>query len=295
MYTITDSNACGVYPSTDTIYVQIHPLPSSGIQPHRFDFCDGGQVTLTANPGYTYYQWYYGGNSVYSNTITFTNTAANVNLTIKDSMNCTTIEHFQIFEHSVVPSINTSAQTYCSGDSVTLNVSPDFSAYIWSTGDTTDSITVFNGQFFSVMVSDSIGCQGNDSITINEIIIPQPNLYFDTLNCVLYTDSLPNTTYQWYYNGNPAGNDSSFISADSAGSYFLVILQNGCNSTSDTLNVNCLTTSDAGLNLNLPSIDFILFPDPASSVLTILNYQNLDIEITAKAQLNLLQKEILLK
>jgi Secretion system C-terminal sorting domain/PKD domain/Beta-propeller repeat len=69
--------------------------------------------------------------------------------------------------NSITPS---GATTFCAGDSVILTVDPS-SSYSWNTGDSTQSITVFNGGNYTVTVTDSNTCaiSGQQTVIVNTL------------------------------------------------------------------------------------------------------------------------------
>ncbi|OFY05388.1 MAG: hypothetical protein A2W93_05535 [Bacteroidetes bacterium GWF2_43_63] len=72
--------------------------------------------------------------------------------------------------------------TICSGSSVTLNAGPGFTSYTWSTGSSSQSITVNTGASYSVTVSAGT-CTASDAININVVAVPVVNLGADTTIC----------------------------------------------------------------------------------------------------------------
>ncbi len=59
--------------------------------------------------------------------------------------------------------------TICNGCSVTLNAGAGFTSYIWSNGETTQTIIVDSTGTYSVMVTDANGCSGGDTIVVNVV------------------------------------------------------------------------------------------------------------------------------
>lgn len=96
----------------------------------------------------------------------------------------------------------TGATKFCTGDSLIISAGPNLS-YLWSTGQTTQEIVVYNSGNYSVTVSDAAGCEGF-SINIPVTVDPDdtPSIYTnkDTINCpgtpVVLTSSLA-PSYQW--------------------------------------------------------------------------------------------------
>jgi hypothetical protein len=69
-----------------------------------------------------------------------------------------------------------SNQSFCQGDSLILNCSP-FQKYQWSTGDSTQSITIKKPGAYHCYIYDSLGCYArSQTIVVNEIPIRNSNL-----------------------------------------------------------------------------------------------------------------------
>src|SRR5207247_64985 len=75
------------------------------------------------------------------------------------------------------PSVTASGPTtFCAGGSVTLTASSGAS-YLWSTGATTQSITVVSSGSYSVTVTDANGCSAtSDGITVSVDPLPTPSI-----------------------------------------------------------------------------------------------------------------------
>ena len=69
-----------------------------------------------------------------------------------------------------------SNQSFCQGDSLTLSCSP-FQKYQWSTGDSTQSISIKKPGAYHCYIYDSLGCYArSQTIVVNEIPIKTSNL-----------------------------------------------------------------------------------------------------------------------
>ncbi len=67
------------------------------------------------------------------------------------------------------------SQTVCNGTGVKLDAGswPSGYTYIWNTGDTTQTITVYTSGTYSVIVNNVAGCAGKSSVKINVVNKPQ--------------------------------------------------------------------------------------------------------------------------
>ena len=148
--------------------------------------------------------------------------------------------------------------TFCSGGSVVLT-SSSATGNTWSTGETTESITVSSGGTYTVMVDDGVcvsGASSGTTVTVNAL--PSiPTITADgplTLSLgesvVLSTIPGVGLSYQWQINGlDIAGATTSTYTVTEAGIYSVVVTNgSSCDATSLGIEV---TVSEL---FNIPSI-----------------------------------------
>jgi gliding motility-associated-like protein len=92
-------------------------------------------------------------------------------------------------------------QAICFGSSVILDAGPNFSSYLWSTGETTRTITVSSAGIYSVSAT-RWGCSTSDTVTVSLIPAPDVNLGPDETICsgqsfTFDAGSCNSCTYQW--------------------------------------------------------------------------------------------------
>lgn len=178
-YTVVINNACGTVTSTNSISVTISgtapvvPVITAG---GPLTFCEGGSVSLSipVQSGVAY-QWKRGGLNVGINS---NNLSANTSgvYTVEVSNTCGSIASgngitIQVNPVPAAPVITANGPTsFCAGGSVLLSL-PAASAYNWSTGASTQSITVTT----AITVTGTIiqnGCSSaatSQTITINPV------------------------------------------------------------------------------------------------------------------------------
>lgn len=120
----------------------------------------------------------------------------------------------------------------CPGDNAMLSSTAGFDSYLWSTGDSTESITVSDGGVYSLTVSDGNGCNFETNFDLfGPVMIDAQAIINDaqgtndngsiTLNP---TGGIDPYTFQW-----STGSDQSSINNLSEGRYYVTIADDiGC-------------------------------------------------------------------
>jgi hypothetical protein len=137
-----------------------------------------------------------------------------------------------------IASISTSgATTFCTGGSVTLTSSAG-SSYLWSTGATTQSITVNSSGSYTVRVTNANGCSATSaptSVTVNTLPIATITASSGTTFCSGSSVTLTASTgssYLW-----STGATTQSITASTTGNYSVTVTTNGCSTTSSATSV----------------------------------------------------------
>ncbi len=226
---VSDANGCG---SSDTIVIDeavAVSLADEGV-------CDGGDVIL--DPGtYNSYLWSTGDSTP---TITVGSMAMTYGVTVVDSNGCTSSDSASITTLAN-PNPNAGADVQACADAtpITLDAGAGFAGYSWSSGDTTQTTDVTMSGVYDVVVTDTNGCEGADTVEVTVNPNPSVNLGSDTTVCQFdlpYSISAPSaTSYLW-----STGATTQSIDVDTAAgvmSYSVVITDaNGCTG-SDTIDI----------------------------------------------------------
>jgi hypothetical protein len=147
-----------------------------------------------------------------------------------------------------MPSVSLpSNASLCPGGSLLLDAGPGYASYLWSTGATTQSISVTLPGVYSVTATDLAGCQSSTSTTVQNFPTPSTILGMDTTICpdtFAVFSSAPFMTYIW-----STGAMGGSIQATTAGTYTITVTDvNGCVWTDDvvlSLNTDCIWPGDA--------------------------------------------------
>ncbi len=134
--------------------------------------CNGGTLTLTAEPGFDSYLW---SNGSTANTLTITQSGTYA-LTVTNSIGCAATDEITVNIETVQPTI-TGNLTITEGQTTTLSTQEGFDQYVWSNEATTSQISVSEGGTYSVTVTSTNGCTGSATATVqalnrNELLIP---------------------------------------------------------------------------------------------------------------------------
>ena len=240
-YYVAQMNAAGYEGPRVMVTVTVNALPATPIISANgpTSFCTGGSVDLTSSSS-TGNVW-----STTATTATISVTSSgSYSVTVTDVNGCsassaaTTVN----VSNAPAPTINASATQACAGETVTISASTSDS-YFWSTGATTNEITVSNAGTYGVTVTGSNGCSANSG----NIVVTAGQASASTLN-VTALDAYTLNGVEYMTSGT-----------------FTQVIQNevGCDSTI-TLNL----TLTAGIN-ELNGVAYEVYPNPTADQFTI--------------------------
>ena len=234
--TIYDANGCSS--NSTPVNIVVNPLPIASAA-NGGPYCVGNTISLSATGGGTYLWSGPGGfTSTAQNPIRTNSTVAmsgiyTVTVTI-NGCSSTATTNVLINANPPAPTINNSGPaTFCQGQSTTLT-SSSASGNTWSTGATSQSITVTSSGSYSVIFTNTNGCFSSSSVYP---IIVQPNSAVPTItpdgpltfcegNSVVLTSNFPDNDlhYNVWYNGNtviPDIGDNSYVTITTSGTYYV--------------------------------------------------------------------------
>ncbi|MCC6463112.1 MAG: gliding motility-associated C-terminal domain-containing protein [Saprospiraceae bacterium] len=159
-YTVTVSNAQGCT-GTDTYVASIPATPFVNITGAN-TICPGSSTTLNASAGFNMYQW----STASGNPSISVSAAGNFTVTVTDDFGCTATDVFSVSLLAAPnPNISGPAQI-CATSNATFSVPGSFTAFSWSTGVSTPTITVNTANTYTVTVTAANGCTGTDTQTL---------------------------------------------------------------------------------------------------------------------------------
>ena len=245
--TVTNANGCSATSAVTSIVVNANPVANI-TSLNGNTFCQGGSVTLVSSPGASY-AW---SNGAFTQSITVTSTSTlTVTVTNADGCSATSAPFTVTMNAAPVATVTANGPTtFCAGGSVVLSA-PAAASYLWSSGETTQTIVASVDGPYTVTVTDGNGCSAT-SANMNITVLALPTVQAiagSNALCVGSTTTLTNTTIGGVWSSNntsvatiAANGEVTGVSAGTATMTYTVTNANGCsNAVSFTINVNAAT------------------------------------------------------
>ncbi len=201
---ISDGKGCK---GSDSIYVRLSN--SLSVQLNDLTICAGDSVILDAQYSTNNYSFLWNTNAT-SSTIVAKNSGI-YGVVVDDGNGCKGSDSM-LLAVNALPVVDLGAdKNICAGTSVNLSVQNAAAGwnYLWNNNATNSSISVNqNGKYF-VQITDANQCKSADTISVNVIALPTPDVLRDTVVCpnntLLFNASTYDNgngayTYLWYNN-----------------------------------------------------------------------------------------------
>lgn len=213
--------------------------------------CEGGTALLDAGPGFSDYFW-----SLGSMTPSVTvGTSGMYSVTVTDENGCAAMDTIMVEVGDLSVDLGGDIDL-CAGSTATLDPGGGFDSYTWSTGATTQSISVNMAGTYMVTVSNG-GCEASDEVDINTGEL-ELNLGPDIILCNEETTTLDAGSDYVSYLWMPGSLTSQEIIV-SPGTYTLIVTdENGCTATDEISILDGTVEVDLGADLLLCSGETIL-------------------------------------
>ncbi|MCB0430645.1 MAG: gliding motility-associated C-terminal domain-containing protein [Flavobacteriales bacterium] len=261
-YTVTGSVMFGslTCKNTDQVSVKVNNLPTVATS-NDTAVCLGESANLNASGGVNF-SWSPTGsldNPNISNPVATPTATTTYTVTVQDTNSCANTGTVKVTIYPL-PTLNVGSDIdFCEGDSAKLTVT-NGASYLWSTGATTQSITVKTTGTYSVTVTDNHSCSNSASVNVTVHPNPVADAGTDQKICRGTSTQLTATggdQYLWYPSDvlDNANIASPTATPTKAITLFIVTVTNsttGCSST-DTVSItaNTLTGADAGPNKSI--------------------------------------------
>ena len=169
--------------------------------------------------------------------------------------------------------------TFCLGDSVVLSAPAGYT-YLWSTGATTQSITVISSGSYQVTVTNANGCSTTSASTpVQVATISTPSITANGATSFCQGESVVLTAPSGYSYLWSNGSTGSSITVSTAGSYTVTVTNAaGCSATSASVAVTIdplpsVTATAQGATTFCPGDSVMLMANPGLSNYTWSNGQ----------------------
>lgn len=168
--------------------------------------------------------------------------------------------------------------TGCNGTAVTLDAGSLYDTYLWSTGDTTPSISVSSAGVYSVTVTDMHGNSSTDAVQVDFDLNFTPTIYhLDMGNntFMFWTGATPGANaWTWDFgDGYGSNNAVATHTFTGGGPYNICVwVTNPCHTGSTCMQLEAWNTNnDAAANKRgatqdqLTKVDIIPYPNPSTN------------------------------
>lgn len=227
-YSVYISGICGTI--KDSAYITVdQPLPSIDLGNDTI-FCAG---TLVLDPGSFPGASYLWNNNSTNQTIAVNQTGT-YHVTLSNACN-TVSDTIHVLVTGPPTEALGNVVKFCAGTSLTLNAQNPGSSYVWSTGDSVQSVTLSNGGKYWVTVTNACGVITDTVDLVVEQPMPDVTLGNDTIICI-------GDTLNLFHNKGDVNtrwsNGSTFknIAVTTTGLYWVEVF-NSCGSWYDTIEV----------------------------------------------------------
>lgn len=221
--------------TSSRVTVTVYPNPEASITASgSLHFCQGDSVVLLATDG-TFWMWSTGENTQY---ITVTESGS-YSVIVYNEFGCSVSSPIvNVVADPAQPAFisATGPTTFCTGETVTLYAN-EGQSYLWSTGDTTQGITVSTSGYYSVEVN--YGSCFSVSVPVTIIALPVPTAKITTNGSTSLCEgqivtlyALGGSIYSWS-NGSPYQN----ITVSDPGTYWVVLSNGACSDTSSPVTI----------------------------------------------------------
>lgn len=242
-YTVSRIMYLKQFTDTASTKITINPLPMFDLG-NDTTICNGKNIVISASyidsmslsnrpdTNIIEFDWY---ESESNDSIISVNKAGIYKTTVRNIFGCDNIDSIMVnVQQLPIPNIGNDT-TICLGDSILLKPTNEFYNYYWNNDSTDKAIWLSKAGEYILIVSDSIGCTGSDSMTLNILDPPYVNLGPDkeALDGETVELSIDNYDFETLWSTNET---SSSITINKTGNYW-VRLSNECGIDMDTVYV----------------------------------------------------------
>ncbi|MFY0674834.1 MAG: T9SS type A sorting domain-containing protein [Bacteroidia bacterium] len=237
---VTDSNGCVNRSSPFRVSTLPLPSPFTITSVGKPAVCYPNTITLKGPQNQNKYIW---SNGASGNQIALESTQK-ITLTVENIFGCQrqSSDSFQVYVGTAAALRFSGNSSFCLGDSFYIEATPNYTSYLWSNGNKTNSISIKSTDSFFLTTIDSIGCTFNSDTFITEVIplqVPTPwsiargNTELCDGDSLELLSPLGYISYMW---NNGDNTSKTFVTK--SGSYEVVVVDSqGCRGRSPAIDV----------------------------------------------------------
>jgi gliding motility-associated-like protein len=244
-YHVTVTDFCGNV-RRDSIVVSTNLPEPFDIGPDRY-ICPGDSTTLAAQTGFSNYQWSPTSNLISNNhtAIVFPATTTKYFATAERTPGCISTDSVWVYVFNKLSISLGDDTSFCIGAGKILDAGSGFTGYLWSTGAGTRQISATATGDYSVIATDSNGCQAKDTLSVLSVYpLPVVNLSNDSTICsgnTMILDAGPGSIlYLWQ-----DGSTGQTFNARDTGTYWVKVTSTSNCNASDTARIIIINAAPA--------------------------------------------------
>lgn len=290
--TVTNLAGCS---GSDTVNVVQLAAPQPNVSQTPV-FCTGDTLVLSTDSTWNMYAWSTGGNQQ----VESITTGGLVTVLVADAAGCQGATQINVIENPL-PVVNLGPDTtLCDGASITLGGSDPNATYVWSTGQTSQSINITLAGDYILVCTDQNNCTADDTVGVTAFVSPSANFAFDTTNCpiVTFTDQSIGTPTAWDWDfGDLTGTSTqqnpnyTYLGGGQFNTVLTVTNECGSNMITKLVEITCLVGMDEALQGQIT-----IYPNPSDGLFQIgfeaLQADEVTLEVTDLFGRTLLEQEL---
>ena len=237
-YTVAASNVCNT--STAQVNVVVNSTPTLSVATTNSLLCGGATATLSLSGSIGTYVWSTGT----ATTSTLPITTGGVYSATVTTSSCGTATASIAITAALIPSVsvNSNSVTICTGQSAILTATSNISNYNWSTGATTNTITVNTANTYTVGSTNACGTS-TQSIVVSVASTPTLTINTPSLTlCAGSTETLTLSGSTGTYAWSAGTSTTSSLPITTGGVYTATVTTLGCGTATASVTIASLQT-----------------------------------------------------
>lgn len=224
---VADQYNCKDTSNTIEVLVNNNPIPqiAEGI---FVELCGSSNTQISLTNNYDSFLW-----SIGETTSSILVSASNIyDVTVTDSNGCVGSANTEVvfYPPASSPVISIAPNSVlCAGETIVLNTDNTFSTYNWSSGETTNTISVTSTDNYLLTVTDANGCSATSQFNLEIFPLPDEPIVLQKGDTLLTTSS---GNISWLFDGSIVSNSSSFVPNENGVYVAIVTDVNGCSASS---------------------------------------------------------------